>query len=62
MHGVPAEEQEKIFTMIEKNPDLFEKIGLEVQEKMKRENKDQMAATMEVMAKYKDQLQGLVQK
>jgi len=31
-----------------------------VQEKMKLEGKDQMAAAMEVMQKHKDQLQGLM--
>ncbi|MCX6703161.1 MAG: hypothetical protein NTV02_00520 [Candidatus Zambryskibacteria bacterium] len=60
MKGVPQAEQDKIFNLIEKNPDLFQKIGGEVQEKMQREGKDQMAAAMEVMAKYKDQLQGLM--
>lgn len=59
MKGVPQAEQDKIFDMIEKNPDLFQKIGTEVQEKMQKEGKDQMAAAMEVMQKYKDQLQGL---
>lgn len=60
MKGVPQAEQDKIFELIEKNPDLFQKIGVEVQEKMQREGKDQMAAAMEVMQKYKDQLQGLM--
>ncbi|MHB1316682.1 MAG: hypothetical protein ACYCZW_02385 [Minisyncoccota bacterium] len=59
MKGVPQAEQDKIFDMIEKNPDFFQKIGVEVQEKMQKEGKDQMVAAMEVMAKYKDQLQGL---
>jgi hypothetical protein len=45
---VPAAEQEKIFAVIEKNPELFQKIGLEIQTKMK-EGKDQMTAAMEVM-------------
>ena len=35
MKGVPQAEQDKVFTMLEKNPDLFQKIGLEVQEEMK---------------------------
>ncbi len=60
MKGVPQEEQDKIFNMIEKNPDLFQKIGTEVQEKMQKEGKDQMTAAMEVMQKHKDQLQGLM--
>lgn len=60
MKGVPQEDQDKIFNVIEKNPDLFQKIGVEVQEKMQKEGKDQMAAAMEVMQKYKDQLKGLL--
>lgn len=60
MKGVPQAEQDKIFDMIEKNPDLFQKIGAEVQEKMQREGKDQMTAAMEVMQKHKDQLKGLM--
>lgn len=60
MKGVPQAEQDKIFDMIEKNPDLFQKIGTEVQEKMQKEGKDQMAAAMEVMQKHQDQLKGLM--
>ena len=60
MKGVPQAEQDKIFDMIEKNPDLFQKIGAEVQEKMQKEGKDQMVAAMEVMQKHKDLLQGLM--
>lgn len=32
MAGVPEAEQEKMFKMVEKNPDLFQKIALEIQE------------------------------
>jgi len=59
MKDVPPEQQEKIFAMIEKNPDFFQKIAVEVQEKMKQ-GKDQMAATMEVMSKYQDDLKGML--
>jgi hypothetical protein len=55
MKDVPQDQQEKILDAIEKNPKLFETIALEVQEKMKQ-GKDQMAATMEVMQKYQDDL------
>ena len=58
MKDVPPAEQEKIFAMIEKNPDFFQKIAVEVQAKMK-EGKDQMAATMEVMSKYQNDLKGM---
>lgn len=61
MKDVPSEEQDKMIALIEKNPELFQKIALEVQEKMKG-GKDQMAATMEVMQKYQSELQSIMQK
>ena len=59
MKDVPKEQQDKIFGMIEKNPDFFQKIAVEVQEKMKQ-GKDQMAATMEVMQAHQDELKGII--
>ena len=56
MQGVPEDQQEKVFNAIEKNPDLFQKIAQETQEKMKQ-GKDQMSAAMEVMQKYQKELQ-----
>ena len=59
MKDVPPEQQEKILAMIEKNPDFFQKIALEVQDQIKQ-GKDQMAATMEVMSKYQNDLKGMM--
>jgi hypothetical protein len=59
MKGVPQAEQEKVFAMLEKNPELFQKIAVEVQAEMKK-GKDQMAATMEVVKKYENDLKGLM--
>ncbi len=59
MKDVPEEQQEKILAAVEENPELFQKIALEVQEKMKG-GKDQMAAAMEVMQKYQEELKGVV--
>lgn len=59
LKGVPQAEQDKLFNMIESNPEFFQKIGLEVQEEMKR-GKDQMSATMEVMKKYETELKSLM--
>lgn len=59
MKGVPQEEQDKIFSMIEKNPDFFQKLGTEIQEEMKR-GKDQMSATMAVVKKYESELKGMM--
>lgn len=55
LDGVPEEEQEKMFSMIEKNPELFQKMSIEIQEKIK-EGKDQMTATIEVTQKYQSEL------
>ena len=59
MKDVPQTEQDKVFAMLEKNPDLFQKIGLEVQAEMKK-GKDQMSATMEVVKKYESDLKNLM--
>ena len=60
MKDVPPEQQEKLIGMIQKNPDFFQKVAAEVQEKMKQ-GKDQMAATMEVMQKYQEDLKKVIQ-
>ena len=59
LEGVSEADQEKLFAMVEKNPQLFQEIAAEVQAKMK-EGKDQMTAAMEVMAKHQDELKGLM--
>lgn len=59
LKGVPQADQDKLFSMIEKNPDFFQKIGLEVQEEMKK-GKDQMSATMEVVKRYETDLKTLM--
>jgi hypothetical protein len=60
MQGIPEDQQEKLFGAIEKNPELFQKIATEVQEKMKG-GMDQMAASMQVMQKYQKELQEAMQ-
>ena len=59
MKDVPADQQDKMMEMVEKNPDLFQKIALEIQAEMKA-GKEQMAATMMVTKKYQDELKGLM--
>ena len=59
MKGLPEAEQERMFAMIEKNPDFFKKIGEEVQAKMKG-GKSEMEATMEVMRKHQSEFQKLM--
>lgn len=59
MKDVPPEQQEKMIAMVEKNPELFQKIAAEVQEKMKG-GMDQMGATMEVMKNYQEELKKIM--
>lgn len=58
MKNVPPEQQEMLLTMIEKEPDLFEKIAKEIQEELKRNGNNQMAAAMKVLPKYQQQIVG----
>jgi hypothetical protein len=59
MKGIPESEQEKLISMVEKNPELFQKIATETQEKMKA-GQDQMSAAMEIMKKYKKELKEIM--
>lgn len=55
---VPEAEQEKLFAMIEKNPEFFTKVAKEVEVKVKG-GKDQMQAVMEVMQNYRGELESI---
>lgn len=59
MKDLPEKDQERMVKAITENPELFQKIGEEVQEKMKN-GKDQMSATMEVMQKYQNDLKQIM--
>jgi hypothetical protein len=59
MKDAPPEQRELILTMMEKNPELFEKIALEMQAEIKA-GKDQMSAAMKVMPKYQKELQAIM--
>jgi hypothetical protein len=59
--GVPKDQVESVMKIVNKNPELFKKIAEETQVLISQ-GKDQMSATMEVMAKYKDELQKLNEK
>ena len=59
MKDIPEAEQEKMLGAIEKNPDFFQNIALEIQAKIK-EGKDQMTATMEVMHKHQEELKKIM--
>ncbi|MCX6738473.1 MAG: hypothetical protein NT098_00280 [Candidatus Parcubacteria bacterium] len=59
LKGVPEEQQEMIIALVTENPELFEKIGKEIQQKIK-EGKGETAASMEIMRKYQGEIQKAV--
>lgn len=60
--GVPADQIDFFLQIIQKNPELFQKIAQEIEQKMKGEGKSEMAAAQEVMAKYQSELQQIIKK
>lgn len=61
MKDVPAEQREQIMALVQKDPELFKKIGEEV-EKRTKGGEDQMKVTIDVMKKYRTELAALMQK
>lgn len=57
--GVPEDQIDMVLKMMEKDPELFKKIALEIQEKVKG-GVDQQQAAMDVMKKYEEDLKKLV--
>jgi DNA-binding phage protein len=47
---------------VKKDPELFKKIGEEVDRRVKKGGEPQMKATMEVMKKYRAELSAIMQK
>jgi hypothetical protein len=60
MKDVPEEQREQIMNLVKKNPELFKKIGEEVDNRVKKGGEQQMKATMEVMKKYRTELSQLM--
>ncbi|OIO30574.1 hypothetical protein AUJ77_02060 [Candidatus Nomurabacteria bacterium CG1_02_43_90] len=56
LKGVPDAQVDHIIALVEKNPDLFKKIGDEIQAKVKA-GRSQQAASMEVMRAHQAELQ-----
>ncbi len=56
LKNAPPEQRELVMTLMEKNPELLEKIATEMQAEIKA-GKTQMAAAMKVMPKYQKELQ-----
>lgn len=56
LKGLPEDQKNKIVELFTKNPELFAKIAEEVKEKVKT-GKTEQEASIEVMMKYKSELQ-----
>ena len=61
LKDVPKEQREQMTALITKDPQLFKKIGEEI-EKRKKGGKSEMKASMDVMKKYRTELAMLMQK
>lgn len=60
LKNVPAEQQEMIMKLVEKNPELFISLGKEIEAEMKS-GKDQMSAAMVVFKKHEDEIKKVMQ-
>lgn len=59
LKSAPPEQRELVMTMLEKDPELFERIAKEMQDELKKGG-NQMAAAMKVLPKYQKELQMLM--
>jgi hypothetical protein len=59
LKSAPPEQRELILTLLEKDPELFEKIAKEMQEEMKKGG-TQMSVAMKVLPKYQTELHSLM--
>lgn len=59
LKNIPEDQKEKIMKLITEKPELFQKIAMEAQEKMKQ-GKSQMDAMMEVAKAHQDELKGIL--
>jgi len=61
LKDVPEAEREQMMTLVTKDPELFKKIGEEI-ERRKKGGESETKAALEVMKKYRTELSALMQK
>lgn len=61
LKDLPEAQREQMTALVSKNPELFKKIGEEI-ERRKKGGEGEMKASMEVMKKYRAELQELMQR
>ena len=59
LKDMPAEQREQMVGLVSKDPQLFKKIGEEI-ERRKKGGESEMKAAMEVMKKYRTELSALM--
>ncbi|MBP6869043.1 MAG: hypothetical protein KBC16_02965 [Candidatus Pacebacteria bacterium] len=60
MKDVPPAQREQIIALVQKDPELFKRIGEEIERRTKG-GESQMKASMEVMKKYRTEIAALMQ-
>jgi hypothetical protein len=60
MKDVPEAQREQIIALVQKDPELFKRIGEEIERRTKG-GESQMKASMEVMKKYRSEIAALMQ-
>lgn len=60
LKNVPDDQKEMIMAMVEKDPQLFEKVAKELQEEMKRNGNNQMQAATKVLPKYQKEIMAVM--
>ncbi len=60
LKDVPEAQREQMMALVTKDPELFKKIGEEI-ERRKKGGESEMKASMEVMKKYRAELASLMQ-
>lgn len=61
LKDLPEHQREQMTALVSKNPDLFKKIGEEI-ERRKKGGESETKASLEVMKKYRSELAELMQK
>lgn len=61
LKDVPADQREMLTQLLSKNPELFKKIGEEI-ERRKKGGESEMKAAMDVMKKYRNELAEVMQR
>ena len=56
MKDVPPDQKQMIMEMLENDPALFEKIAKEIQEELKNNGNNQMAAATKILPKYQNEI------